>query len=131
MALTNYTSEPTPRTPHISFDPSSGNFEIKGKSVPENPIGFYSPVISWLEKYMESPASLTTIKVQLEYFNTSSSKYLVDILKKLDFIYKEKKGDVVINWLYEKYDDDMLETGEDFKNVIKTAPFNLVSFAGE
>lgn len=131
MTLKIYTSEPTPRTPYILFDPANGIFEIKGKSVPENPIGFYTPVIEWLEKYIASPYNNTTIKIQLEYFNTSSSKYLVDILKKLDSIKRENKGEVIINWLYEKYDDDMLETGEDFKNIIKDAPFNLIAFESD
>jgi hypothetical protein len=128
MPLSIYSTQPTPRTPFISFNPSTGAFEINGKSIPENPGGFYRPLIDWIGNYIETPAAVTTLNIRLEYFNTSSSKFIVDILRKLDSIKKEGKGDVVINWLYEKYDDDMAETGDDFKNIVKSATFNLVSF---
>ncbi|HWY34459.1 MAG TPA: DUF1987 domain-containing protein, partial [Nitrosopumilaceae archaeon] len=105
----------------------SGNMQMKGKSIPENSVIFYKPVFEWLDNYIQNPAPKTSLSIQLDYFNTSSSKCIVDIFKKLELISKNGKGEVIINWLYDENDDDMLEAGEDYKSLIKI-PFNLVSF---
>ncbi|MBS1234075.1 MAG: hypothetical protein H6R34_639, partial [Bacteroidetes bacterium] len=66
--------EGTPKTPSVKFDKESGVMEIKGRSIPENSIEFYKPLVDWLEDYAKSPLKRTQVDVQLEYFNTSSSK---------------------------------------------------------
>ena len=66
--------EGTPKTPTVKFDSSEGVFEIKGRSIPENSIEFYKPLVDALDKYAGSPKSATNVNIQLEYFNTSSSK---------------------------------------------------------
>jgi hypothetical protein len=126
MALESYTSEQSSKSPFIHFD-ASGTFELKGKSIPENTLAFYKPLFEWLDKYIQSPASTTSLNVQLDYFNTSSSKAIADLFKKLEWISKNGKGEAVINWLYNQDDLDMLEAGEDYKSIMKIQ-FNLVSF---
>ncbi|HQK36741.1 MAG: DUF1987 domain-containing protein [Bacteroidales bacterium] len=116
--------EGTPKTPSVRFDAQQGLVEIKGRSIPENSIEFYKPLVDWLEKYGENPAPLTQVNVQLEYFNTSSSKCILDVFKKLEAIFKAKH-DVVINWYYEEDDEDMLEAGEDYESIIRV-PFKMV-----
>ena len=125
--MDNCTIEQTPKTPLISFDAGNGNFELRGKSIPENTVLFYKPVFEWVDKYVLSPPASTTLNIQLDYFNTSSSKCIVDLFKKLEAISKNGKGTAVINWQYDEADEDMLEAGEDYKSIIKI-PFNLVSF---
>jgi hypothetical protein len=127
MSINTFTSDQTPKSPLINFDPQSGNMQMKGKSIPENSVIFYKPVFEWLDNYIQNPAPKTSLSIQLDYFNTSSSKCIVDIFKKLELISKNGKGEVIINWLYDENDDDMLEAGEDYKSLIKI-PFNLVSF---
>lgn len=122
-----FLSEQTPKTPSINFDPSSGQFNLSGKSIPENTVAFYKPVFDWMEKYMLSPAAKTVLNIQLDYFNTSSSKCIVDLFKKLELLDKSGKGSAEINWKYDEPDEDMLEAGEDYKSIIKI-PFNLISF---
>lgn len=114
----------TPKTPTVNFDSSEGVVEIKGRSIPENSIEFYNPLVDWLEKYLSNPAGLTKVNIQLEYFNTSSSKCILDVFKKLEAIYKSG-NDVVINWYYEEDDEDMLEAGEDYQSIIKI-PFKMI-----
>jgi len=114
----------TPKTPTVSFDAGSGKVEIKGRSIPENSIEFYKPLVDWLESYLSNPAGLTEVNIQLEYFNTSSSKCILDVFKKLEAIYKSG-NEVVINWYYEEDDEDMLEAGEDYQSIIKI-PFKMV-----
>lgn len=116
--------EGTPKTPTINFDMGSGILEIKGRSIPENSIEFYKPLVDSLEKYAARPQNLTKVNIQLEYFNTSSSKCILDIFKKLEYIHKNG-SEIVINWYYEEDDEDMLEAGEDYQAIINV-PFKMV-----
>ena len=116
--------EGTLKTPMVKFDGKTGIVEIKGRSIPENSIEFYKPLVDWLEEYAKKPLEKTQVNVQLEYFNTSSSKCILDVFKKLEAIHKAKL-DVVINWYYEEDDEDMLEAGEDYESIIRV-PFKMI-----
>jgi len=116
--------EGTPKTPTITFDMVSGTLEIKGRSIPENSIEFYKPLVDSLEKYAGKPQSGTNVNIQLEYFNTSSSKCILDVFKKLEAIHKGG-SQVIINWHYEEDDEDMLEAGEDYQAIINV-PFKMI-----
>jgi hypothetical protein len=116
--------EGTPKTPMIKFDPSTGELELRGRSIPENSLEFYKPLIDLLEKYSANPRPETKVDVQLEYFNTSSSKCILDLFKKLEAINKNGSK-VIINWHYEEDDEDMLEAGEDYQAIINL-PFNMI-----
>ncbi|MGI6340112.1 MAG: DUF1987 domain-containing protein [Bacteroidales bacterium] len=120
--------EGTPKTPTIKFDVSEGIFEIKGRSIPENSVEFYKPLIDWLDDYKETPLDKTVVNIRLEYFNTSSSKCILDVFKKLEAIHKAK-NDVVVNWFYEEDDEDMLEAGEDYESIIRV-PFKMIEISG-
>ena len=122
MELVNI--EGTPKTPTISLNSDTGTIEIKGRSIPENSIEFYKPIVDWLDEYAKGPKEKTVVSIQLEYFNTSSSKCILDVFKKLEGI-KKGKNDVVINWYYEEDDEDMLEAGEDYESIIKI-PFKMI-----
>jgi len=103
----------TENTPKIDFNPSLEQFELSGKSIPEDSLGFYNPVMDWLQSYAQSPNVRTTFSFKLEYFNTSSSKVLLDILYVL-----EKINGIVVNWHYDEEDEDMEETAMDFNEVV-------------
>lgn len=122
--MEHLTIEGTAKTPNVKFDASQGFIEIKGRSIPENSIEFYKPLVDWLEEYGKTPAALTKVNIQLEYFNTSSSKCILDVFKKLESIYKSK-NEVIINWYYEEDDEDMLEAGEDYESIIRV-PFKMI-----
>ncbi len=116
--------EGTPKTPTVKFDTGSSTLEIKGRSIPENSIEFYKPLVDWLEAYSGNPGSKIHVNVQLEYFNTSSSKCILDVFKKLETINKAGTN-ITINWYYEEDDEDMLEAGEDYESIIKV-PFKMI-----
>ncbi len=120
------TIQGTPKTPTVEMNVDSGVIEIKGRSIPENSIDFYRPIVEWIDQYADSSAPETKVNIQLEYFNTSSSKCILDVFKKLEQVYK-KNGDkgVTINWYYEEDDEDMLEAGEDYQSILKI-PFKMV-----
>ena len=115
--------EGTAKTPMIKFDPGAGKLEIKGRSIPEDSIGFYANLMISLDELVnESPAS-AEVTVQLEYFNTASSKCIFEVLKRFEAIHV-KGGKAAVNWQFEEDDDDMRETGEDYKSLL-TLPFNI------
>ena len=116
--------EGSPKTPNINFDGNEGSFLISGRSIPENSLDFYKPVMEWLDFYIVEPKEATTVNLKLEYFNTSSSKCLLDVFKKLEVIFKRGQK-VGINWYYESDDEDMLEAGEDYQSIIKI-PFTMI-----
>ena len=86
--------EGTPKTPTVNFDAGTGIVEIKGRSIPENSIEFYRPLVEWLDSYSNEPQNLTTVNIQLEYFNTSSSKCILDVFKKLEAIKKSRNSGI-------------------------------------
>ncbi len=122
--MESITVEGTPKTPTVNFNAETGIIEIKGRSIPENSIEFYRPLVEWLEEYAKNPQKLTTVNIQLEYFNTSSSKCILDVFKKLETI-KKARNEVIINWYYEEDDEDMLEAGEDYESII-SIPFKMI-----
>ena len=122
--MKNIEIEGSPKTPEINFKADTGVIEIKGRSIPENSIEFYKPMIDWLEEYATSPQPKTIVNIQLEYFNTSSSKCILDVFKKLEVISKNG-NEVVVNWYYEEDDEDMLEAGEDYQSIIRI-PFKMI-----
>jgi hypothetical protein len=109
--------EGSAKTPVVEFS-SNGELLLKGRSIPENSIEFYKPLIEWLESYSEAPNSTTVLSVQLEYFNTSSSKCILDVFKKLESI---SGSEITVKWHYEEDDEDMLEAGEDYEAIIDLA----------
>ncbi len=115
--------EPTADTPKIYFDPDKGHFEISGLSLPEDALEFYRPVIAWLEEYAENPNPETVFDFNLEYFNTASSKQLIQILLFLEKL--NKKSKVKIRWHYKDIDEDMKDLGEEYSEIIKVE-FELV-----
>lgn len=115
--------ESTPKTPSIKFDSKQGKLEIKGRSIPENSVEFYKPLVESLERYSSSPAAPTQVDIQLEYFNTASSKCILDVLKRLESIHRSG-NQVIINWFYEEDDEDMREAGEDYQAIVNLT-FNM------
>ena len=124
--MENLIIEATKYTPGIFFDCRRNILEIRGKSYPENAGEFYSPVFSWLDEYLENSGDQeTTVNIEFVYFNSSSSKVLLDLFDKLDEAAGNGKS-VTVNWIYAEDDEDALEFGEDFQEDVKYIRFNLV-----
>jgi len=121
--MENFHLTETPKTPMVSFDAKAGKLVLAGRSIPENSIEFYKPLYDWIDQYMKQPRANTLFEVKLEYFNTSSSKCLVEVFRRLEEI-QEKGFEVSVDWFYEEDDEDMLESGMDFKEIINL-PINM------
>lgn len=113
------------KTPTVNFNYANGELVISGRSIPENSIEFYKPVIEWIESLKMTDQKKVVLEIKLEYFNTSSSKCILDVFKKLEEL-KSLGKDPAIKWYFEDDDEDMEEAGQDFSAIIKV-PLELVS----
>ena len=116
----------TDDTPTVILDSTNEVYEISGRSLPEDVTAFYDPIINWLEEYASSPNKSTFFVFKLVYFNTASSKLLLDILMKLEQIH-EDGNEVLIRWFYPEDDEDMQEAGEEYADIVDV-PFEQVSY---
>ncbi|MDA3952966.1 MAG: DUF1987 domain-containing protein [Bacteroidales bacterium] len=116
----------TDDTPTIILDKDSGIFEISGRSLPEDVTTFYEPVLNWLDDYHEEANEKTIFAFKLVYFNTASSKLILDILMKLEEMHEDGKN-VLIKWFFPDDDEDMEEAGEEYADIVDV-PFEQVSY---
>ena len=115
--MNNLILESTKHTPAINFL-TDGRMFIKGRSIPEDINDFYAPLIEWAGS-VTAPRIILDIK--LEYFNSSSAKKMLELLKALD-----KNSDIrelTVNWFFEQDDDDALECGQIFEESLRKANF--------
>jgi hypothetical protein len=117
----------TEDTPSIEFKTESSEFLISGRSLPEDVTNFYTPVFNWLTEFSGSHHASAVFKFKLEYFNTASSKIILDILMKLEELVQSVKPNLSVEWHYSESDDDMLEAGEEYKELVEI-PFQLVAY---
>jgi hypothetical protein len=116
--------EGTAKTPEVKFSIDPISMSLSGRSIPENSIEFYKPLLDWVDQSIQSHDEVVCISVKLEYFNTSSSKCLMDLFKRI-----EKAAPMAsVDWYYEEEDEDMLEAGEDYDAIIDI-PFRLIATA--
>ena len=95
--------------PCVLFDYDKGIFEISQRSLPENAILFYDPLVDSISQYLRSPNEETNVVFHFDYISTSSTKQIMKIILLFDQLSKTKK--VNLNWNYDKDDIDMLQTG--------------------
>lgn len=114
---------PTKNTPEVILNPE-GIIRIKGRSIHENVTDFFEPVEDWISEYITVPADITSVDMNLEYFNSASAKVFIHILQKITYVtLKHKK--FIFNWYYEEGDEDILERGEYFASILDVR-FNFI-----
>jgi len=111
-------------TPTVNFDLATGVCSIEGESCLENAAEFYNTLIKWFEQYIKQKEGNIELNLKLLYFNTSSSKCILDMLKILKH-YKDSGGMVTVNWYYRSYDEDQLEEAQDYVAYTKL-PMNII-----
>ncbi|HAW72493.1 MAG TPA: nuclear pore complex subunit [Flavobacteriales bacterium] len=115
----------TSKTPTVQFNLEPLTMSISGRSIPENSIEFYQPLLDWVQANLQTDGTSLEISIRLEYFNTSSSKCIMDLLKRVE----KSPCDATVLWYYEDEDEDMLEAGEDYDAIIEI-PFKLIATPG-
>ena len=117
------------KSPEVNFDPSTGVFEIKGRSILEDPGSFYEPILGWLDKYTPDKSTKIEMKMQFYYYNTSSAKRIREIIKKLASLYK-KGNDVKVIWTYDVGDEDGEQSGKELSETV-SVPFEFIEVEDE
>jgi len=118
--------EGTEFTPDVVMDPGSNRFEMSGESRPENASKFYEAILNWMDNYhslrywrdskFDDNSNSTVFEFRLDYFNSTSAKFILDILKKIETFRKDDMN-VTVKWYYEELDIDMKESGEEFASM--------------
>ena len=125
--------DPSLTTPEIHFDLEKAQFSIKGSSYPENSLKIYQPGVQYLADLVNThtpdPTKTFILDVELQYFNTSTAKVLLDILRYFEQLY-EKGQPVKVRWLYLEDDTEMEDAGLDYQTAVKL-PFELVALHEE
>jgi len=118
--------EQTDDSPEVILDKKENRFEISGKSLPEDVVDFYEPVLNWLGEYRKNPNPKTQFDFKLIYFNTASSKLILDILMIFEEMVEEDK-DVLVKWHSMVSDEDMQEAGREYEEMIDV-PFEHATY---
>lgn len=113
-------------TPEVLLDKDAGKFSITGKSLPEDVKEFYNPIICWINEYAGSPNPETVLTIKMDYFNTASSKMILEIFEVIKEI-QDAGHKVRIDWYYQEDDEDMQDAGEDYADIVEV-PFNFISY---
>lgn len=119
--------EKTQDTPEVKLNPESGHLEFYGRSYPDDAKAIFNPILEWLEEYIKSPNEETIAEFKFTYFNTASSKMILEILDRLARINENGKK-ITINWHYKEIDEDMLDAGEEYSDIVEL-PFNYLPYS--
>ncbi len=116
----------TDDTPAVILDVENEIYQLSGRSLPEDVGAFYDPILDWLEDFAESKNDKMTFGFKLEYFNTASSKLLLDILLKLEEMFEAGK-EISVKWYFPEDDEDMEEAGEEYADIVDV-PFEQIPY---
>lgn len=115
----------TGSTPYILIDEAKQYMNFEGESFHENVIEFYREVAVWLQAFLKTDFETLTFDCELNYFNSSTAKFLWNILIEMDE-YATEKRKVIVNWITTHDNDIIIECGEDFQEEMEHLQFNLV-----
>ncbi len=117
----------TEDSPQVILDLEANIMELSGRSLPEDVNTFYEPVLSWIEEYFKNPHDNTVFNFKLTYFNTASSKVILDILTQFEEMIEDGQH-VLVRWHFPDDDEDMQEAGEEYADMVDV-PFEMVSYS--
>lgn len=125
--MNNLVINKTKTTPEINFDCNTHQLSISGHSYPENISEFYGSIFMWLEEYLDQvdEDQSITVNIDLTYFNSTSSKVMMDMFDLFDEAVDDGKN-ITLNWIYDKEDPDSLEFGEEFQDNLENMQMTFV-----
>jgi len=121
--MQNITIAPTSSTPEVNFE-TDGNLNLKGRSIILDVDRFYQQLCIWLGQL---DVSSVRFNLKMDYFNSASSKKILELLKIIDANNNIK--DFNVFWHFETDDEDILEIGQIFEERLRKAKFCYVEYA--
>lgn len=116
--------------PSVHFHAANGYCTLSGESYLEQTDFFYAQLQEWIKMYIDRTGGPLTFEFRLAYFNTTSMRYILDMLIQLRE-YEENGGEVAIHWFYPEWDEEMLKDGEDFQAQTKLKNFSFIEIPEE
>ena len=110
-------------SPYVNFGNTTGVFRLEGRSINENPDAFYRNIFKWVDKYFQNPAEKTLVVMKLEYANSGSSKFILELLRIIKKHY-DAGNPCIVEWYYEEEDEAIYNLGLHYKESIQI-PFNI------
>ncbi len=113
-------------SPEVEFIAGSGELSVEGRSIPEDPGEFFERLIDWINQYFLNPHETTVMSIKLEYINSGSSKYMLELLRimKINF---DAGRDVQVKWYFEEGDESIEELGIHYEQTIQI-PFEHIEY---
>lgn len=108
----------TKSTPSVHFDADTGLLAIGGESYPEDSHRFFGPLVDWIDTFLSDGAGQVTFRVDLTYMNTSSTKYMIDILDRLETAHTAGQ-EITVEWLFDEENDREIDTIEELREDFK------------
>ena len=124
--MNNLIIEKTEDSPAVSFDQASAQLSLSGESRPENAGKFYNPLLEWITQFesilywrkeQKMDQKPVIFSFRLDYFNSTSAKYIMDIILTLNKL-AEKGYAMRVEWHYDSRDEDMLDAGKEFAEMV-------------
>ncbi len=122
--MPNLNIQATSRTPRLVLNAEKGTIEIFGRSIPEDTEAFFQKIFEWLDEYAKAPAPETTVQLNIEYYNTGSSKQFLELFFKIQQLHLSGASKCKVIWIYAEDDEEMENNGQDFARILKI-PFIL------
>jgi hypothetical protein len=113
-------------SPEVEFIADKGELSLEGRSIPEDPGEFFELLIDWINEYFLNPAKDTVMNIRLEYINSGSSKYMLEVLRIMKINHDAGKG-VNIKWYFEEGDESIQELGVHYEQTIQI-PFEHIEY---
>ncbi len=107
--------EATGSTPEIILDIEAKTLQIKGICTPENPRLFFEPVFQAMDDFQKNNEKIL-VEICLDYFNTGSSKCLLNLFYMISNN-PTLKTNSEVNWVIEDSDPDIKESGLLFEEI--------------
>jgi hypothetical protein len=114
-------------SPEVEFLADTGELTMTGRSIPEDPGEFYDHLIEWVKDYFVKPAQKTVLSITLEYINSGSSKYLLELLRIMKLNHENGKQ-VHVKWYFEEGDESIQELGQHYEHTVQL-PFEHIEYS--
>jgi len=115
----------TTSTPYVLVDEEKNYMKLEGRSFHENVVDFFQEIDDWLDNYLASDFAVFTFDCEMNYFNSSTAKLLLNLIMKMDKHASSQKK-IIVNWISTESNAIVIECGEDFQEEVSNVEFTLV-----